>query len=59
VLTRIGLAARLTGTGIVTAQIPAAGSAIDPGAICELRLERAPLPVPATVVAESPESEAR
>jgi cell division protein FtsI (penicillin-binding protein 3) len=43
VLTRIGLAARLSGTGVVTSQTPVAGSTIDRGAICELRLERAPL----------------
>jgi cell division protein FtsI (penicillin-binding protein 3) len=43
VLTRIGLAARLNGAGIVASQTPAAGSAIDPGAICELWLERAPV----------------
>jgi cell division protein FtsI (penicillin-binding protein 3) len=42
VLTRMGLAARLTGGGIVTSQTPAAGSVIDAGATCELRLERAP-----------------
>jgi cell division protein FtsI (penicillin-binding protein 3) len=57
VLTRIGLAARLTGTGIVTSQLPAAGSAIDPGAICELRLDRRPQA--AAVVAESLEPETR
>jgi cell division protein FtsI (penicillin-binding protein 3) len=42
VLTRIGLGARLIGTGVVASQIPAEGSAVDPGAICELRLERTP-----------------
>jgi cell division protein FtsI (penicillin-binding protein 3) len=40
VLTRIGLAARVNGDGIVKAQSPAAGAAIDPGATCELWLER-------------------
>jgi len=42
VLTKIGLAARVNGSGIVAAQRPAAGSPVDPGAICELWLERAP-----------------
>jgi hypothetical protein len=42
VLTRFGLAARLTGNGVVIAQKPAPGSVIDAGAICELRLDRAP-----------------
>jgi beta-lactam-binding protein with PASTA domain len=41
-LTRIGLAARLNGTGVVASQIPAAGSSIEPGGTCELWLERAP-----------------
>jgi cell division protein FtsI (penicillin-binding protein 3) len=58
VLTRIGLAARLTGSGIVTAQIPAAGSAVDPGAICQLRLERAPALV-VSLEADRAESAAR
>ena len=40
VLTRIGLAARVNGDGVVKAQSPAAGAAIDPGATCELWLER-------------------
>jgi membrane peptidoglycan carboxypeptidase len=43
VLTRIGLATRVNGTGVVTSQRPAAGSIIDPGAVCELWLERAPV----------------
>ena len=43
VLTRIGLAARLHGTGVVASQSPAPGSAVDRGAICELWLERAPV----------------
>ena len=41
VLTRIGLAARLNGSGVVTAQWPSAGSPFEPGATCELWLERA------------------
>jgi len=32
----------VNGSGIVTAQRPAAGSPIDRGALCELWLERAP-----------------
>ena len=43
VLTRIGLAARLNGSGIVTSQVPAPGSPADPGATCELWLERSPI----------------
>jgi membrane peptidoglycan carboxypeptidase len=40
VLTKIGLTARLTGSGVVTTQVPAAGTPIGPGMACELRLER-------------------
>jgi cell division protein FtsI (penicillin-binding protein 3) len=42
-LTKMGLSARLHGSGIVTAQRPVAGAAADPGATCELWLERAPI----------------
>jgi len=42
VLTRMGLSARLNGTGMVASQTPPAGSAVDAGALCELWLERAP-----------------
>jgi cell division protein FtsI (penicillin-binding protein 3) len=52
-LTRIGLAARLNGTGVVASQTPAAGSSIEPGATCELWLERAPV----TTAALGPGSE--
>lgn len=44
-LTRMGLTARLHGNGVVSAQVPAAGTAIDPGMACELWLERVPLAV--------------
>lgn len=45
VLTKIGLAARLHGNGVVTAQTPVAGVPFDLGATCELWLERAPVAV--------------
>ena len=57
VLTRFGMAARLTGDGIVISQRPAPGSVIDSGATCELRLDRAP--VVAAVVAGDLESQTR
>ena len=41
-LTRLGLTARLHGTGVVVDQDPAPGSAIDPGAPSVLRLDRQP-----------------
>jgi cell division protein FtsI (penicillin-binding protein 3) len=40
VLTKLGLTARLRGTGVVTTQTPAPGTPIEPGMACELRLER-------------------
>jgi hypothetical protein len=40
VLTKLGLTARLKGTGVVTTQTPAPGTPIEPGMACELRLER-------------------
>jgi cell division protein FtsI (penicillin-binding protein 3) len=40
VLTKVGLTARLTGSGIVTTQRPAAGTPIEPGMTTELWLER-------------------
>jgi cell division protein FtsI (penicillin-binding protein 3) len=42
VVTKIGLTARLTGNGVVTSQVPAAGTPIEPGMACELKLERTP-----------------
>jgi cell division protein FtsI (penicillin-binding protein 3) len=40
VLTKLGLTARLKGTGVVMNQTPAPGTPIEPGMACELRLER-------------------
>jgi cell division protein FtsI (penicillin-binding protein 3) len=40
ILTKIGLTARLTGNGVVTAQLPAPGTPIERGMACELKLER-------------------
>jgi cell division protein FtsI (penicillin-binding protein 3) len=45
VLTKIGLAARLHGSGIVASQTPEAGARFDLGATCDLWLERAPVTV--------------
>ena len=42
ILTKMGLTARLNGTGVVTAQRPVAGSPIEPGISTELWLERSP-----------------
>jgi len=47
ILTKIGLTARLTGNGVVTAQRPAPGSPIEQGMACELKLEREALTVAA------------
>jgi cell division protein FtsI (penicillin-binding protein 3) len=47
ILTKIGLTARLTGSGVVTAQLPAPGTPIDRGMACELKLERDALSVAA------------
>ena len=51
VLTRIGLTARLKGTGVVTSQTPLPGTPIEPGMTCELHLERS---VPAVVASLEP-----
>ena len=40
VLTKIGLTARLRGSGVVTSQTPAAGTPIEPGMACDLTLAR-------------------
>jgi cell division protein FtsI (penicillin-binding protein 3) len=45
VLTKIGLTARLNGSGVVTTQKPAPGTPIEPGMACELGLERIPIAV--------------
>ncbi|MSO35194.1 MAG: PASTA domain-containing protein [Acidobacteria bacterium] len=46
-LARLGLTARMQGTGVVTEQTPAPGSTIEPGAACTLVLNRRPPPRPA------------
>ncbi|HUP40162.1 MAG TPA: penicillin-binding transpeptidase domain-containing protein, partial [Vicinamibacterales bacterium] len=43
VLTKIGMTARLIGNGVVTSQVPSAGTPIEPGMTCELKLARAPV----------------
>lgn len=50
VLTKIGLTARLTGSGAVTDQVPAPGTPIEPGMACELRLERSPVALASLIV---------
>ena len=42
-LTKIGLTARFTGSGVVTSQVPAPGTPIEPGIAFELKLERIPV----------------
>jgi hypothetical protein len=42
VLTAIGLTARISGSGVVTSQVPAPGTPIAPDMSCELSLERTP-----------------
>jgi cell division protein FtsI (penicillin-binding protein 3) len=49
ILTAMGLTARLHGSGVVAAQTPRPGSAIDPGTTCEFWLERTPVDVAALV----------
>jgi membrane peptidoglycan carboxypeptidase len=49
ILTAMGLTARVHGSGVVAAQTPGPGSAIDPGTTCELWLERTPVDVAALV----------
>ena len=53
VLTRIGLTARLKGSGVVTSQTPLPGTPIEPGMACELHLERS-VSVPAVVASLEP-----
>lgn len=45
VLTKIGLTAHISGSGVVTNQVPAPGTPIEPGMSCVLRLERTLLAV--------------
>jgi hypothetical protein len=40
IMTRIGVTARLNGSGVVTSQVPAPGTLVEPGMACEVRLER-------------------
>ena len=48
-LSRLGLSARVTGDGVVSAQEPAAGTVVEPGASCRLWLTRViPNPPPGT-----------
>ena len=50
ILTKIGMSARLNGSGVVTAQRPAAGSFVDPGTTAELWLERSAVVLASTAV---------
>jgi len=50
ILTKIGLTARLKGNGVVSAQRPVAGTAIEPGSTTELWLERSPLAIASLAV---------
>jgi cell division protein FtsI (penicillin-binding protein 3) len=50
ILTKIGLTARLKGSGVVTTQAPAPGTPIERGMACELRLERIPIAESASAV---------
>jgi cell division protein FtsI (penicillin-binding protein 3) len=59
VLTRVGLAAHLNGTGIVNAQQPSAGSPVDPGGTCELWLARTPIAVATLAPAALPQPGSR
>ena len=51
-LARIGLSARMDGTGVVVDQQPPAGSPIEPGATCTLVLNRRPPPRPQGAIGE-------
>ncbi|MGE0862477.1 MAG: penicillin-binding protein [Vicinamibacterales bacterium] len=51
-LARLGLSARMQGTGVVVAQVPAPGALIEPGGACTLVLDRRPLPRPDGVIGE-------
>ena len=52
VLTKLGLIARIKGNGVVTSQSPAPGAQIEPGMLCELRLERTPSATTAALAVE-------
>jgi membrane peptidoglycan carboxypeptidase len=49
-LTKIGLTARFSGSGVVVSQMPPPGSAVKPGMQCELRFERTPAVVASLAV---------
>ncbi|MBY0492670.1 MAG: transpeptidase family protein [Cyanobacteria bacterium] len=51
-LARLGLTARMEGTGVVVDQSPVAGSPLEPGATCTLVLNRRSLPRPAGAVGD-------
>ena len=51
-LARLGLTARMEGTGVVVDQNPVAGSPLEPGATCTLVLNRRALPRPAGAVGD-------
>ena len=51
-LARLGLTARMEGTGVVVDQNPEAGSPLEPGATCTLVLNRRALPRPAGAVGD-------
>jgi cell division protein FtsI (penicillin-binding protein 3) len=50
VLTKIGLTAHISGSGVVTSQVPPPGTPIEPGMSCALRLERTPAAVASLAV---------
>jgi cell division protein FtsI (penicillin-binding protein 3) len=51
-LARLGLTARMEGTGVVVDQHPVAGSPLEPGATCTIVLNRRGLPRPAAAVGD-------
>jgi cell division protein FtsI (penicillin-binding protein 3) len=51
-MTRIGVTARLTGNGVVTSQVPAPGTPVEPGMACEVRLERPVVSAESTAIGQ-------
>ena len=51
-LARLGLSARMQGTGVVVQQDPPAGAPLEPGATCTLVLTRRPPPRPNGAIGE-------
>jgi len=45
ILTQLGVTARLHGSGVVVSQSPAAGTPAEPGTVCQVWLQRAPIAV--------------